>query len=183
MAEEKTTELRLQIGNRVWRGAVDASFEDAPKIPGLILQVAADKQTDVVKLDDVQMEERDRMLQDLVFQGKASKKVMIGNAVEVLLETFDGKTMLDIDSTAPGVVVPEDALRKWDLDYEMIRTLAQGIAQFDGKPIGDTRKEREEFILRLPWTMVLYLGGCWNRFMAELAILMEPDIVGDLIRK
>lgn len=181
MAEPKIP-ARVQIGDRILKAEVNASLEKAP-YTSMVLNIGEDGQTEEIKLVDVQAEERERQLSDLLFQGKTTKTITIGNKTAVVLETFDGKSMLELDSTSGEIRPPDDALRKWDLDYEMVRTIAKGIKTFDGQSIGNTRAEREAFVLKLPWTVILYLGGQWNRFMAELAVLMEPDIVGDLIRK
>lgn len=181
MAEAKVP-VRVQIGDRILKGEVNASLEKAPYTSALF-NIGEDGQTEEIVLADLESEERERQLADLLFQGKTTKMVKIGNKVAVVFETFDGKSMLEIDSTQGEIKPPEDALRKWDLDYEMIRTLGKGIQKFDGQPIGVTRAEREAFVLKLPWTVVLYLGGQWNKFMAELAVLMDPDIAGDLVRK
>lgn len=181
--KEKLIPARLQIGDRILKGEVKASFANAP-VSGMVLHVGEEAQTEPIELSDLSLEEKEAQLADFVFQGKMEKVAKIGNKIKVVFETFDGEAMLnDVDTQAPGIVPPETALRKWDLDYEMIRTLARGIKSFDGKAIGETREAREKYILKLPWSIVLYLGGEWNKFMAEINALLQSDAVGDLLRK
>lgn len=180
---EAMTELRVRVGNRVLRGEIAASFEDAKDVAGLVLHLGKDKQSPVVTLTDVDQEERERMLGDLLFQGTTTRRISIGNRVEVLFKTLDGTKTLELDSTIPEIKQPEDALRKWDIDYEMIRTLGAGIESYDGKSIGETRAEREKYVLGLNWSIILYLGGQWNKLMADIAALLQPDIAGDILPK
>lgn len=181
----KMVEMRVQIGNRILRGLVESPLEDE-KVPlkELLFHIGEKDKTEAIPLEDINPELREKMLQDLLFQGKVTKTITIGNKTVVVLETLTGNDVLSVvDSSSKETNPPERALRKWDTDCEMIRTLARGIQSFDGKSIGNTREEKERFILGLAWPVTLYLVGCWNRFLVEIGEILEPDVVGDLIRK
>ena len=180
---EQMVPARLQIGNRIFDlGEVAASFEEAPfeRFEGLI---EGGKKCEFPEVGDVVVKEREKALEDLVFQGKATKTVKLGNKIPVVMETLTGEEQLALDSTTEEVPPPAFAIKKWDLDYEMIRTLAAVIKSLDGQPLGDDRVSREAAILKLPFQMILFLGGEYNRWVAELTMLMHSDTVGDLLRK
>ena len=184
MAEEKnveTQEARLQIGNEVYTMQVPRSWEGAP-LTHVQFHVE-DKASDKWELEKLDTKEKEEKALELLHELKYSKIVVLGNVYKVKFEARSGNEVLKMEEMPADFQLPERLTRLWEGKFDIIRTLAHGIAEIDGQPMPEDVVARLTKVGDLPNMALKILADEWNVFEREQEALLTPEVIGDMVKK
>lgn len=199
---EPMVRVRFQIegDDRVFEGKMKASFRQAPfkGLKGIILgpelseqdivdgKVRQEFETEDILTTEISEEARLQMIEEYFNRGFATRRIYLANRYPVDLKTLTAEEQTAISIISQATKIPKDHTRMlpdWEEKVRLTATLAFGIELYRDAPIGNTREEKEAWVLAQSTPLVTVLTEHWNRFNADVARMLRSDIIGDWIKK
>lgn len=177
--------FRVQLWGQLLQGKIALEFRNSPieGIKFLFPGGEAGVETDEIKLEPVDLVERKKRLQQLLMNGKIPKTVILGDDIEVVMETRSVGDAMEASLLPKDWELPKGVTDKWAGTFDASRTLASAIVSYAGKSIGETPREKYEFVVKLPEPVFAYLVDEYNSFLAELRDLVTPKVLGVVLPK
>ena len=173
--------IRIQYGGKILEGRINMAFFDAPE-EGILL-IKGDKQTESFELKAVDVEERARLLQQMMMGEDCTRSVYLGETVEVIFRLPTMGDNLEAYLLPPEYKAPEGATQAWWTDFMAIRRMANTIASYAGKTIGETIEQKVEWLTNLHQPVFEYLKDEYNAFQADVNDLLQSRNLGMPLKK
>lgn len=187
--------FKLQLGNTLFEGKVHPSFLEAP-VRAVKLCFPEDKESGLLELTSVDLEERARWLEEMLVLGYCERTVVLGDKLKVVLRSRSMQSALDADVIPKGHTMPDGANNRWAANYDTVRTLASIVTEWNGKKpwaepdptvpqsVGaDTLETRERFMRRQAEPIISYLADAYNTFLADMRTLLRPRVIDAIVSK
>jgi hypothetical protein len=174
--------IKVSWAGKLYQGRAPLSFADAP-VEGGILLLEGDTQTEEIALTPLNVSEQQRLVTEILMEGKATHKFLLADMVEIVFEEGSVQDGLEANILPEGYDIPKGATNAWMTDIDAVRKLAVVLKKYGDKSIGATRIEREQFVQRLPQSVYAYLIDEFNRWKMELRDLLRSHGLGDVLGK
>jgi len=124
------------------------------------------KETTKKKIIEVTQEEKDRLIEDLVFKGQATYgKDLLQGKLKVMFKSLRTEDQLELEQMMPSI----DGSTAYVMHVYSLRLIAMAIIYYNDKDLREWPFEKKEaFLKTLPGVVQDSLIACYNEFQEKL---------------